>query len=211
MGRSLRRSALTGLALCMCVAREGYACDPVWLPITRDPREAYFVAAAAEAREVGVRARLLISGGAAPGLKTGSAILVPWAYGPDCQPVPWGSAPAWDPPREPAFYTGQVRPREKWLEGLPTVDVYMAWREPLWRSKDPRWPHPISDAGLLDPAEFLQLYAALPNATTLARSPAAVLRDLDRWASRLQAIVSREPAVTIQTNLRRAAATKRNP
>ena len=178
MSHSIRRPALIGLALCVCIAREAYACDPAWLPITQDSR---------------------------------SAILVPWAYGPDCQPVAWGSAPVWSPPREPAFYTGQIRPREKWLEGLPTVDVYMAWREPLWRSADPRWPHPISDAGLLNPAEFLQLYAALPTATTLAGSPATVLRDLDRWASRMPAIVNREPAATIQANLRRAANAKGNP
>ena len=211
MSHSIRRPALVGLALCVCIAREGYACDPVWLPITRDSREAYFVAAAVEAREVGMRVRVLVSGGVAGGLKMDSAILVPWAYGPDCQPVAWGSAPAWNPPREPAFYTGQVRPREKWLEGLPTVDVHMAWREPLWRSVDPRWPHPIPDAGLLSPAEFLELYSALPTATALARSPTTVLRDLDRWAARTPAIVNREPAATIQANLRRAASTKGSP
>ena len=64
MSHSIPRPALIGLALCVCIAREGYACDPVWLPITRDLREVYFVGAAAEAREVGMRVRVLVSGAA---------------------------------------------------------------------------------------------------------------------------------------------------
>jgi hypothetical protein len=91
----------------------------------------------------GQRVRVQMLGGAGAltlgGRVPKEAVVVPWAYGPDCRPVAWTDRLEWIPPGTQGFLTGWLRPRERWLAGVPTFDVEMAWREPLWRHEDPRW------------------------------------------------------------------------
>ena len=37
---------------------------------------------------------------------------------------------------------GWLRPRAGWIGEVPTFDVEMAWREPVWAEHDPRCPCP---------------------------------------------------------------------
>jgi hypothetical protein len=79
--------------------------------------------------------------------------------------------------------TGSLRPREHWLGGLPTFDIEMAWREPLWQGEDPRWNREPRD-DLLSPAEFMQFFEALPDWEFLERAPAQAAARARQWERR---------------------------
>jgi hypothetical protein len=180
-------------------------CDPLWLPITRDPNLVFFVATVRAHDDSSFAARIHIKALESPPIPGDSAWLVPWDYGPDCAPLPWRSPASWRPPSSAAVYTGYLRPQAQWL-GRPTVDLRMAVLQPLWQAQDPRWPGPREGIGLLSPAEFLSLLAALPTPHALAREPQSVRGALDRWESTHPALARREPAATMLANLRRALA-----
>jgi hypothetical protein len=233
---AISRACCTGLACLGAALTVGatplVACDPVWLPIARPAGRSSFVALALAdtvldtARRVaagspfearldpvvgrsrgGQRVRLLRS--PRPGTER-EAVVVPWAYGPDCRPIAWSGPLPWIPAGTRGVVTGWLRSRDRWLDGVPTYDVEMAWREPLWAQADPRWTHP-GGGELLTPDEFLELYAALPEETQLERSPAQVARRAREWARRHSALAKRPPAAAMLDNLQRAAAAQTDP
>jgi hypothetical protein len=116
-----------------------------------------------------------------------------------CDPDPWR------PPAMAAVYTGWLRPRHQWIEDLPTFDIHMAWREPVWQANDPRWRTTVVEP-LLTPDEFLELFAALPTFDDLDRAPRAIVERMNRWAAAHRSIAGREPARTILAQLRRSVA-----
>lgn len=210
------------------------ACDPAWLPIARIPGMVYFTAVAvgdtvldttaerkpAEdqtqyafdvTREVpgrtrgGQRVRLdKVSAGIPSIGGSNEAIVVPWAFGSDCSPIPWSGSLIWIRPGMKGFITAWLRPKQQWIGNIPTFDVAMAWREPLWRAGDSRWPHPAPN-GLLDPDQFLELYAALPDYERMRRSPGPAIADLKQWERKHVELARREPARTILNNAYRSA------
>ena len=185
-------------------AEPALACDPVWLPIARPQGIAFFVATATGAVPGDQRAELQLAGGSAASLRRGPVILVPWEYGPDCRPIPWNAGRTWRLPTTEAFYTGQLRPRDQWVGGVPTIDVHMAWREPLWQREDARWSRPGAREALLTPAEFFTVYENLPTEDALAGDRGAILAQLSAWAAKHPSLAQREPARTILANVRRA-------
>lgn len=187
-------------------ARAAAACDPPWLPVSRPDGGSYFVAAVQGVSGGAARAQLVAGGGAPEAREPGSVRLVPFAFGPDCGPLAWDPAAPWPLPAEPAFYTGRLRPREAWLGGQPTFDVHMAWREPLWRTDDPRWQRADTGEVLLSPREFMEIYAALPTDSELRTDPRGAAQRTRVWAATRRALAEREPARTILANLARAAA-----
>jgi hypothetical protein len=180
-------------------------CDPVWLPVSRPTGGAFFVATVSDSVAGGWRATIDAGGGASPGLPNGPALLIPWSYGPDCTPQPWKPGTGWQPPRTSAFYTAHLRHRDSWRVGLPTFDVYMASREPMWQSDEPRWPRSKPGETLLTPREFFELYAGLPTEEELNEDRALVLSRAAQWAEEHPQLAAREPARTIWANVRRAA------
>jgi hypothetical protein len=155
-----------------------------------------------------VRVELLRGAGAdsLAGRVPTQAVVVPWAYGPDCTPMAWTESLRWIRPGTQGFMTGWLRPRERWLAGVPTFDVEMAWREPLWVREDPRWQPPGRRDKLLDPAEFVELYEALPEWEQLERAPGKTAAELRRWEHDHAELANRPPARTILDNVFRAAA-----
>jgi hypothetical protein len=140
------------------------------------------------------------------------AVVVPWAFGPDCAPIAWTESPAWMSPGTEGMMTGWFRSREHWLEGLPTFDVEMAWREPLWQPEDSRWPRVGPAASLLSPKNFLELYGALPDLDLLERDPRRAAALARRWEREHRDLAARPPARTMLDNLYRyVAAEARHP
>jgi hypothetical protein len=212
-----------------------YGCDPIWLPIAHYGADTYFVveALADTVLEVGgeprdptspferrldrvigrtrggqrVRIRALPPGEARRlGLKAPmEAVMVPWAFGEDCRPIAWSETLAWMRTGTEGMVTAWPRPRDRWLDGLPTFDVEMAWREPVWRRDDSRW-NREPRGGLLSPEEFMQLYEVLPHWEQLQRTPAQAAARARGWERRHPDLAGREPARTILDNLYRASA-----
>jgi hypothetical protein len=200
------------IALPAALATELPACDPVWLPIARPPGVRSFVAIARtdtvlDEGAVGTRRsrggqRVRILG---KDRESREAVVVPWAYGPDCRRVPWSEGLAWIPPGTRGVITGYLRPREQWLDRLPTYDVEMAWREPVWTREDPRWARGDERGPLLSPEEFLELYGALPLVPDLERAPAEAAARVRAWERRHPSIAGRPPGRAMLDNLYRAA------
>ena len=75
-----------------------------------------------------------------------------------------------DPGRTRGAFTGWLRPREHWLGSLPTFDVEMAWREPVWAQDEPRWTTVLGERRMT-PEEFTALHSALPTDEQLKHRP----------------------------------------
>lgn len=90
--------------------------------------------------------------------------------------------------------TGWLRSREGWIDGRPTYDVGMAWREPVWTEPERRWPDAAGRGPHLDPEEFVQLYTALPTVDLLEREPAEAARRVRRWEREHPTLARRPPA-----------------
>ena len=194
---------LLGVLLVAAYPEVSRACDPAWLPVSAPPDLGYFVATITHvgmADAVGVKIER--AGGQAVRSARSSAILVPWAYGPDCKAVLWGQS-EWRALGTRGFFTGQRRPRSSWLSDQPTFDVYMAWRQPLWQDEDPRWQRPREKRPLLTAEEFFLFYAALPTPDVLDRTPDRALNQVKVWAQRHKTLALREPALTILGNVQR--------
>ena len=214
------------------------ACDPVWLPIARPEGISVFVALALAETVLdtitgpvaarthaffgrrldefsgrargGQRVRVLRSADHTAPLQ-GEAVLVPWAYRPDCRPIEWTGNLDWIQPGTRGVVTGWLRPREHWLAELPTYDVEMAWREPVWVENDSRWATSGAEEVRMTPEDFLEFYAALPTEGELDRAPRAVAERLRRWEQAHSALATRAPAPTLLANVHRAATARLRP
>ena len=133
------------------------------------------------------------------------AVLVPWAYRQDCRPIAWADRLDWIPAGTRGAFTGWLRPREHWLDGLPTFDVEMAWREPVWAQDEPRW---FTGAGerRMTPEEFTTLYSALPTDAQLKQKPREEAARMRSWERDHPSLASLAPATTLLAGVYRAAA-----
>jgi len=209
------------------------ACDPAWLPIARPQGISVIVVlsladtmldraiAAAKGRlhpgfgsrmepilgstPGGQRVRLLRGG--VPGAPAArEAVLVPWAYGPDCRPIAWQERLRWLREGTRGAVAGWLRPQAGWVGGLPTFDVEMAWREPVWAEGEPRWPEAGPGARRMTPEEFVELYSALPTLELLERDPRKGAERMRRWEREHADLAKLAPAATMIGNLYRYAA-----
>ncbi|HYC31870.1 MAG TPA: hypothetical protein VEB59_06235 [Gemmatimonadales bacterium] len=212
------------------------ACDPMWLPVARPDGISVMVALAlaetvldtvaggiAARTHSGFGRRLDEYGGRTPGgqrvrllgwgerdsMRWREAVLVPWAYREDCRPIAWAGRLDWMPAGTRGAVTGWLRPREHWLGGVPTLDVEMAWREPIWAESEPRWHAGASDARRMTPEEFLELYSALPTTERLERSPREVSAELRYWERDHSELAALAPATTMLAGIHRAAEAQR--
>jgi hypothetical protein len=206
------------------------ACDPVWLPMARPDRISVFVAlaladtvldtaiAAVKGRmHPAFQARLDTVIGTTPGGQrvrlpgwedpagTAEGVLVPWAYGPDCRPIAWSGQLGWIPTGTQGAVTGWLRPRAGWIGGVPTFDVEMAWREPVWASDDPRWFEHAPDERRMTPEQFVELYAALPTFELVERDARAAADRMRRWEEAHRSLAVLAPAPTMLSYMYRRA------
>jgi hypothetical protein len=132
-------------------------------------------------------------------------VLVPWAYREDCRPIAWQDRLDWIPAGTRGAVTGWLRPRAHWMDGLPTFDVEMAWREPVWAEHEPRWHATPCEPRRMTPEEFVEFYAALPTVSRFDRSPRDASAEVGRWARDHAALAALAPTTTILAGLHRAA------
>lgn len=50
-------------------------------------------------------------------------VLVPWDYGPSCDPLPWSQSARWLSDADTGVFVGGLRAPEHWAAGLPTFDI----------------------------------------------------------------------------------------
>lgn len=127
------------------------------------------------------------------------AILVPWAYAPDCRPLVWGGSARWIEPGLRGVVEGSLRTRDEWAGEVPTFDVHHPYP----------WPYPHSghwsrrsQGPLLTADAFLAFVERLPTYGR-ADDPEAY-GDLLAWARAHPELADREPAGSVIRRLRSA-------
>ena len=222
-----RRHGRLLFLLCCAVtlgATPALACDPMWLPVGRPDGVAIVVAlalaeTALDTAAGAVRSRLhplfarrldadtsptrggqrarLAEWSVGTAAEAGEVILVPWAYREDCRPIEWTGRLDWIAAGTRGAITGWLRPKEGWLDGLPTFDVEMAWREPMWAAGERRWPGGRPAEQLMTPEEFLRFFLELPTFEELDRAPGEAAERLRAWAAEHPSFAARAPAATM--------------
>jgi hypothetical protein len=125
-------------------------------------------------------------------------IVVPWDYDPACQPVPWASTARWVASDEPGFYRVRVRAESLWVAGRPVLDAFFADMEPyphgVFFQRGFRGMDALRRGPSLTPAEYFELFAALPDLSRATRDPAVAAAELDAWEREHPAIAHTFPA-----------------
>jgi hypothetical protein len=117
-------------------------------------------------------------------------VLVPWDYGPDCRPTPWGRSARWLETNEQTLIVGSLREPRYWANGIPTIDVSMLGPHP--------YPQHESSFRATEPAlsadELFTLLEALPDAEHVDSAPVEAIVAFQRWAAANAGIARRWPA-----------------
>jgi hypothetical protein len=100
---------------------------------------------------------------------------------------------------------GWLRPRAGWIGEVPTFDVEMAWREPVWAEHDPRWFEHAPGEVQMTLEQFVELYTALPTVDLVERDARAAAERMRRWEDTHSGLAALAPASTILANLYRNA------
>jgi hypothetical protein len=61
---------------------------------------------------------------------TDRVVLVPWGYDAACLRTLWTMSARWAAPGERGLFTASLRPRERWVDGLPTFDEFSVYHSP---------------------------------------------------------------------------------
>jgi hypothetical protein len=134
---------------------------------------------------------------------TREVVIVPWAFDTGCRPVPWLTSYRWVPPGRAAFFTVHLRDREHWVGERPTFDAFVGNTSP--------YPHGTSAVALsgslerLTPAQYFDLYQALPTWSELRREPQRATARLRAWQRANPDLAGRYPAGEILEAIRAAA------
>jgi hypothetical protein len=124
-----------------------------------------------------------------------AVLLVPWGFDDDCSPIPWTGTWRWSRVGETGFYRGRLRPRDSWVAGQPTLDVYGAVWEGFPGSP---WEHPMQGRKQeLSANELFDLYQLLPTLAEIAERPYSAVSDLVDWRRNAGDKVMQYPARTI--------------
>jgi len=171
----------------------GVVTDPLFF---KQAGVSYFLASPQSPSASGnsIRARLTVGRTDSGSISPGEVILVPWNYGTDCRPIAWLTPTPWTPPNRLAFYTGALRPRNSWIENLPTFDVFTAPFQPLWEGDDDRRGAEVYRKPYLTIHEFMDFYAVVPTDQELQNAKPVVRQRIDAWVSANPALAARFPA-----------------
>lgn len=205
---TVRTISLVAVLLASVAADNVLACEQVArTPISRPAGAALFVAKASAPTtgQENVRAELIAGTIGGDNMSAGAVVLVPWSVVSDCSPIVWNQVrdqAAWAPPEAPAFYVGWLRGSDRWVDGLPTIDVHTASQQPVWR--DDASGVSLSAGPLLTPAEFFEVYSTLPTERELREGQLPALERVKAWEAAHGSIALREPARSMLDRLYRS-------
>jgi hypothetical protein len=120
-------------------------------------------------------------------------VLVPWGCGgDDFITRPWTESARWVQPGMRGLFWGVLRPRDQWVDGIPTLDLAEPLEQP-YRIDPEEWkgePDPPMDAD-----QAFALLQVLPPRDAFLADPEAAIQPLLAWVRREPALAAREQAV----------------
>jgi hypothetical protein len=120
---------------------------------------------------------------------SGRVVLVPWDYGPDCAPTPWGGTAKWRRPGTRGLYKAILRQPQFWAGGLPTYDVFTPEFEPYTSDRGGAGLGPTRDT--LPQLTAEQMFAASAHFTFASREDS--LMSFLGWAAASPSFTRRPP------------------
>jgi hypothetical protein len=106
------------------------------------------------------------------------AVVVPWSYDAGCRRTLWTGSARWTEPGERGLYWASLRPRDQWVDGLPTFDEGDPFQSPYpGRSHEGR-----RTDSLLTIEQLFGLVELLPTSEDDEADPEAAARPLKEWA-----------------------------
>ncbi|HEU0299806.1 MAG TPA: hypothetical protein VFR37_10135 [Longimicrobium sp.] len=119
-------------------------------------------------------------------------VLVPWAHDAECRLERWTGSARWAPPGERGLFLANLRPRERWVDGVPTFDVFVADQFPFpQRVRDMP---PGGAASLLTAEQVFEVMELLPRFAEYRENRGPALRPLLEWARAHLELARRYPA-----------------
>ena len=126
-------------------------------------------------------------------------LMVPWSYGPDCTPHTWNGP--WVAAGTRGLFSGRLRPREKWVNDIPTFDVFASLSTPYPSAI--RSSFQLRGGTPLTADELMSFYESLPRLTTTRRArPDQLKKETEQfkamveWADRHPELAGRPPVAT---------------
>ena len=135
-------------------------------------------------------------------------VLVPWAYGPDCVPIPFRGSWAWlNAGTRGLFSSGVLRDSAHWAGGVPTFDVFAPQFEPYPQLLMPRGSRSADASVPVD--ELFELMELFPADHLLPDSAEAATAPLFAWARANPGLTRRYPIADAISGARYAVARQR--
>jgi hypothetical protein len=123
---------------------------------------------------------------------TDRLVLVPWGYGPDCRTTRWSASAHWVQPGERGLFWAGLRPREQWVDGLPTLDVGQPYQLPY-----PQRAYEDDPDSLMTVEQAFELIDLLPLWDEFEADPEEARQPLLRWARANPDLARRFPASVV--------------
>lgn len=132
-----------------------------------------------------------LGGAAAASLPSGTdrVVLVPWGYGANCRTTRWAESAVWADVGERALVWASLRPREAWVQGVPTLDVTEPYQLPY-----PQRAYADDDEGLLSIDQAFELLSVLPLWDEFEADFVTAHQPLLAWARANPELARRPPA-----------------
>ena len=125
----------------------------------------------------------------------GRVVLVPWDYGPDCSPIPWGRSARWLADSARGLFAAVPRDPVHWAGGVPTFDVTPVFIPYTGRPMGRTGAGPA--AAWLAPEELFELLATLPTDEEVAERLDDAFAPFREWMAAHPALAEREPVQAI--------------
>ena len=128
-----------------------------------------------------------------------SVLVVPWSYGPGCEPWWWSESARWAPEGSPAAYRLRLRQPEEWGGAIPVLDALVADLQPYpFGILAPRAP----DTTAMTPQQYVDLMIALPTAKDVEVRREESLETIEAWVRANPELAGLYPAVHVVRNVR---------
>lgn len=132
-----------------------------------------------------------------------TVLLVPWAYRSDCSRVMWKQGVDWIPAGERGVLWVAPRPRDRWVSGQATFDVW-GWHSPYPWSRflrhDRLYPRQ-DEPQLLTVDELWELFGVLPTEAELVADTSLAVQRVRAWEAGRPDLAGRYPAVRLLFDL----------
>lgn len=129
----------------------------------------------------------------------GAAVLIRYGYGPDCSPYPAADG-AFDSTGVNGLYVGRLRAPERWIDGRPTFNVFLAQQYPLPLRDPLRYDRVRNNISSMTSEELFTMYRSLW-AESVSVGDSSVERRIREWLRMNPSSARKRPAEQVTSEM----------